>query len=690
MPLQNYQQQCCGCDSIVRSGRPKYVHDSLDQSKGEIRLLKINRDLSDNQLIQLDLSHTSLSPTSHVSTLPQKVLSSDTKYNALSYVWGADEPSHEVLVNDCSLLIRHNLFMFLCQARKRHRSRRYPIWIDALSICQDDTEERNHQVSRMREIYKGANEVFVWLGWGPFRAPLSMRAVWRPHQIPGIRWAVPYIRQICKAKELWPTSKADHVRCACRAGKWMPHFMLKLLLHIVKLDKTKLGHNLPEFFFAVADAQYWNRAWVVQECLLAKRKHVFIGDFHMSWRTFQRQLWLFGSDKFGMSMCSFINPALDERCSSLADYWEVFQNKHCAEPRDQFYAFAGLSTNPTLFPVDYGCTNLVAFLNSTFFVCYDYCCREERDIGKVLNFAQAVTFIVGTSHSEGQLSFQAEPHAKPGFDDIRTLPKREKNQSSGLQHFTLTKPYLMRGPYLHDYGMDRVSPNEDDPDYHRLCVFEWPPVHKHNHRLPNHQWLSLLGFRTEDILLPCNDKHFSSYAMAVILRRRSYGEYLIVGRLCANVMDVDWACEVYSDSGLPGVVGWRVDKCWMDEAGTALWQIDYGLALQLVFTDLRAFVILFGLSAGFASAETYFNWDRKTHYRETAIQLIASDAQDFNYVPEHIKYVISGLFTWIDADIETEVDKYGTGSSILILNCSDRELQKSCMMNTSIRSAVVC
>lgn len=34
------------------------------------------------------------------------------------------------------------------------------------SINQDDVEERNHQVQQMRAIYKGAEQVDVWLGLG--------------------------------------------------------------------------------------------------------------------------------------------------------------------------------------------------------------------------------------------------------------------------------------------------------------------------------------------------------------------------------------------------------------------------------------------------------------------------------------------------------------------------------------------
>lgn len=38
------------------------------------------------------------------------------------------------------------------------------VWADAISINQDDIEERGHQVSLMRRIYRRAKKVFIWLG----------------------------------------------------------------------------------------------------------------------------------------------------------------------------------------------------------------------------------------------------------------------------------------------------------------------------------------------------------------------------------------------------------------------------------------------------------------------------------------------------------------------------------------------
>lgn len=40
------------------------------------------------------------------------------------------------------------------------------IWIDAISINQDDYVERNHEVLKMGQIYNSASRVIIWLGPG--------------------------------------------------------------------------------------------------------------------------------------------------------------------------------------------------------------------------------------------------------------------------------------------------------------------------------------------------------------------------------------------------------------------------------------------------------------------------------------------------------------------------------------------
>lgn len=83
-------------------------------------------------------------------------------YDALSYMWGDDSLLHSIYINDQLFHVRQNLFDFLQTARRLDWSN--ALWIDALSIDQNNSSERNRQVRMMTDIYKSANTVHAWLG----------------------------------------------------------------------------------------------------------------------------------------------------------------------------------------------------------------------------------------------------------------------------------------------------------------------------------------------------------------------------------------------------------------------------------------------------------------------------------------------------------------------------------------------
>jgi hypothetical protein len=106
----------------------------------------------------------------------------DVKYTALSYSWGNPFPenytstgsdsdsedsddedfSREFYIHCCGgrIPVTKNIMGFLNSSNKPMG----PIWIDAISINQDDFAERSSQVSIMDKIYASAESVLVWLG----------------------------------------------------------------------------------------------------------------------------------------------------------------------------------------------------------------------------------------------------------------------------------------------------------------------------------------------------------------------------------------------------------------------------------------------------------------------------------------------------------------------------------------------
>ena len=86
-------------------------------------------------------------------------------YSTLSYTWG--NPGGDETV-DCpdntSLLITSNLATWLRLHGMRLAKEGQLLWIDQLCIDQTNIDERNAQVQIMRDIYKNAVRLFVWIG----------------------------------------------------------------------------------------------------------------------------------------------------------------------------------------------------------------------------------------------------------------------------------------------------------------------------------------------------------------------------------------------------------------------------------------------------------------------------------------------------------------------------------------------
>jgi len=178
---------------------------------------------------------------------------------ALSYAWGERDQKKEIVVNGKRVIVQANLEAALrvLQHKKPIKSR-YRIWIDALCINQEDIDERDLQVKRMRLIYKLARDVVVWLG--P-EADDSSRAMDLIHTLSN----------------------------SCKSGTD------KALGMALRQYSGLLGRGVWVAFSKLLERPYWNRMWIIQELSMGgQRAPILCGHKTVIWEDFFRAIYKFG------------------------------------------------------------------------------------------------------------------------------------------------------------------------------------------------------------------------------------------------------------------------------------------------------------------------------------------------------------------------------------------------------------
>jgi len=185
-------------------------------------------------------------------TLYQVLLLPDEEppyYCALSYAWGDVTDKVPITLNDQILMVTRNLHDALYQFRSDEtRFLGKYLWIDALSINQDDINERSAQVKRMSAIYTRAGSVVTWLGRN------------HPEEDEDIRFAF----EIAEAMYQWLVKTKDISQHMVEA-----HPALRYSGPVRRVHRTAVSLERRAWF---------KRMWVVQEyCFGSKNNPVYAG-----------------------------------------------------------------------------------------------------------------------------------------------------------------------------------------------------------------------------------------------------------------------------------------------------------------------------------------------------------------------------------------------------------------------------
>lgn len=182
-------------------------------------------------------------------------------YVALSYYWGPEMPKSSIILNGEPFQIRQNLHDALVLLRSCARIRQgFKLWVDSICINQDDTAERNQQVSRMSDIYASAWQVVTWLGPARGDSDLAMAS---------LQWIAAHNRPFSHTDSFYHESIGLDV----------------LLLFGLQISRgpplrDRVYKALATFFLR----QYWQRLWILQEVAIARADApIACGNCWLTW-----------------------------------------------------------------------------------------------------------------------------------------------------------------------------------------------------------------------------------------------------------------------------------------------------------------------------------------------------------------------------------------------------------------------
>ena len=193
-------------------------------------------------------------------------------YDALSYTWGSHLILRRVItVNNRTFFVTDSLYRAL--RHLRHPNQMRSIWIDALCINQRDKSEKGRQVPLMRQIFKNAKRVHVWLGEAPDELVSAFNLVRRvadanPDQIHTVlegessdAWSQP-LQELLHRKwwsRVWIVEEvalADDVMI--RSGKHELRWetLSRFLQRSNQIPDFQVEHKIMEFFEAIAELKH--------------------------------------------------------------------------------------------------------------------------------------------------------------------------------------------------------------------------------------------------------------------------------------------------------------------------------------------------------------------------------------------------------------------------------------------------
>ncbi|KAI0123480.1 heterokaryon incompatibility protein-domain-containing protein [Xylariales sp. AK1849] len=319
------------------------------------------------------------------------------EYEALSYTWGDPSDESSIIINGCEFKVRQNLFDALRYLRTQ--ARKLPIWIDALSINQEDMAERNRQLRIMHHIYFRASTVVVWLG-----------------------------AEYTKYKKLFGALRTGRTPSAVTTPDDTTASVILPEDEISDVEKT--GEER-ELVMALSENGYWQRLWIIQE--IGQAVHIVVGfgsSQPMEWVEFMHLMNMHNVGNDGPVRLDNLRRNVDKGAHTF--HRLLYDHRHavCAEQRDKIYGLVGLAADGNGFPMGYNkplievWTDVMHFVND----------RQLVEDSELIRFGALVkSLVMGTDCSPLQQVL------RPGLSNDTSNPTSETRPRSvfGMQGYIL-------------------------------------------------------------------------------------------------------------------------------------------------------------------------------------------------------------------------------------------------------------
>lgn len=255
----------------------------------------------------------------------------------MSYTWGEPLDKTEITCDGGTIIVPNNLNDFLLRTRAKGNDR--ILWVDSISINQEDNLEKASQVMAMRHIYAKAKRALIWLGKEYDDSTLALETA----------------KEFCaKFKSLMnENTSGDATNMNAASGAW---FMRRVYNQLTTVWDPKWGA-----FFRLIDRPYFNRAWIVQEVVVSKEQWVICGEVAIPWLDLfyaivhcaTYEAWLlefYGSLNFNNLMALQLSQNELYQKKQPLFYRVLLRHRMCIsqDGRDKVFAYHGIASNNSL------------------------------------------------------------------------------------------------------------------------------------------------------------------------------------------------------------------------------------------------------------------------------------------------------------------------------------------------------